>query len=302
MSEPEWVSNIKNTHKKIFSQSLQDGKLEFIFENLQKYNKLNNNKFCVEFGYNSNTLTGGSGPNTTNLIINHNFNYLLLDIEYENPSINLFKYHLTSDNICNIFKKHNVPYEPWYISIDVDSVDLWLLKAILNKYKPYVITIEYNAHFPKDSAITFKDVGKEPAGNSNRVYGASLKAIDMVAEEMGYSIVGLEIGLDAFLIRKDLIKNQNIDRSLIFNDGYTTGINWHPPQFQSLRGLSVFIDYEEYLKTNDIEKARNKALPIVKKYIYRVIKNDRRNKAAVIYGTTTPRDLYTDEEIRLITN
>ena len=30
----------------------------------------------------------------------------------------------------------------------------------------------------------------------------------MVAEEMGYSIVGLEIGLDAFLIRKDLIKNQ----------------------------------------------------------------------------------------------
>lgn len=297
MSIPQWVCKIRHSGKKIFSQSNQDGKLEFIFENLEKYNKLNNDKFCVEFGYNSDTITGGSGPNTTNLINNHNFNHLLIDIEYENPSINLFKHHLTSDNICNIFKKYNVPYEPWYVSIDVDSVDLWLLKAILNEYKPYVITIEYNAHFPKDNAITFRDVGEEPAGNSNRVYGASLKAIDMVAKEMGYSIVELEIGLDAFLIRNDLIENQNINRELIFSDGYTTAINWHPPQFESLRGLNVFIDYEEYLKTNDIEKSRNKALSIVKKYIYRVIPNDQRNKEAVIYGTTTPRNLFTDEDL-----
>lgn len=295
MSVSQWVCNINKSGKKVFSQSTQDGKLEFIFKNLEKYNKLNNNKFCVEFGYNSDTISGGSGPNTTNLIINHNFNYLLIDIEYENPAINLFKHHLTSDNICNIFKKYNVPYEPWYVSIDVDSVDLWLLKAILNKYKPYVITVEYNAHFPKDKAITFRDVGEEPAGNSNRVYGASLKAIDMVAKEMGYSIVDLEIGLDAFLIRNDLIKNQNIN--LLLKDGYTTAINWHPPQFQSLRGLDVFIDYEEYLKTNDIEKAKNKALPIVKKYIYRVIPNDKRNKAAVIYGTTVPAPLFTEEEL-----
>ena len=27
MTDLQWVSNIKNTHKKIFSQSLQDGKI-----------------------------------------------------------------------------------------------------------------------------------------------------------------------------------------------------------------------------------------------------------------------------------
>jgi len=90
-----------------------------------------------------------------NLVVNKKWKCLLIDSDYENHKINLYKHYLTSDNICDLFKTHNVPEKPEYISIDVDSTDLWLFKSILSEYRPMVISVEYNAHFPIDRAITF---------------------------------------------------------------------------------------------------------------------------------------------------
>ena len=126
-----WISKIYQFEKKIYSQGKQDGIIEYILKNIEI-----KNKFCIEFGYNSNSLTEGSGPNTTNLIINHGWDKLLLDGDFSNEEINLHSHFLTEDNICEIFEKYNVPLEPGYISIDVDSTDLWLMNSILQKYKP----------------------------------------------------------------------------------------------------------------------------------------------------------------------
>ncbi len=74
---------------------------------------------------------------------------------YENTNINLFSHYLTEDNICEIFKKYDIPFEPGYISIDVDSTDLWLTNAILKNYRPCFYSVEFNPNFPIDYAITF---------------------------------------------------------------------------------------------------------------------------------------------------
>jgi hypothetical protein len=47
------------------------------------------------------------------------------------------------DNIVDIFKKHDVPREPDYVSIDIDSYDIWLFKALVSGgFRPRVLTVE----------------------------------------------------------------------------------------------------------------------------------------------------------------
>ena len=69
-----WIAQIPKHEKKVFSQGMQDGAIEYICDNIEI-----KNKFCVEFGYDSNTLSTGCGPNTTNLIKNRDWSQLLLD-------------------------------------------------------------------------------------------------------------------------------------------------------------------------------------------------------------------------------
>ena len=112
---------------------------------------------------------------------------MLLDGSHANPSINLYRHFLTAENICDVFALQGVPTEPEYISIDVDSTDLWLLRHLLTRYKAIVYTVECNSCFPLDRAMTFPDA--LDGWHGDRGYGASLKALQMVAAEGGYSLL-----------------------------------------------------------------------------------------------------------------
>jgi len=57
---------------------------------------------------------------------------------------------ITPQNINALFDKYGVPAEPDYVSIDIDSTDLFLLKALISRrsrYRARVFTIEYNSNF-----------------------------------------------------------------------------------------------------------------------------------------------------------
>lgn len=199
MSASQWVWDIARHERRVYSQGTQDGVLEFIFHNVGE-----GDKFCIEFGFNSNTLTGGSGPNVAHLVLNRGWKCLLLYGTFENSSINLHREFLTSQNLASVFAKYHVPAEPDYVSIDVDSCDLWLFRSLLQHYKPRVVTVEYNAHFPLDRAITFPD---DPSlhWNNDRAYGASLLALYLVGLEFNYVLVHVVRDLDAFFVRGDLV-------------------------------------------------------------------------------------------------
>jgi hypothetical protein len=225
------------------------------------------NKFCIEFGYNSNSLTEGSGPNTTNLIINHNWDKLLLDGHFSNEEINLHSHFLTEDNICEIFEKYNVPLEPGYISIDVDSTDLWLMNSILQKYKPSIVSVELNTNFPIDYAITFpKNDDQGWIGDS--IFGASLKALKIVADKYNYQLVyagflNQSQHHDAFFVRNDLIVN--CDGRPTLEDFRSIYIPGH--RRCTDERYKIMLDYEEYVKTGDIVVSQMKANEICKKYL-----------------------------------
>lgn len=262
----EWVKSLASTSfgKGLYSQEYQDELLSMIFSHV---GTVNPTPFCVEFGFNSNSLTVGTGANVAKLILKEKWHGLLLDGENENPAINLHKHFLTSANICDIFKTYGVPPEPEYVSIDVDSTDLWLFQALLKKYRAMVFSVEYNSNYPLHKAITFPD-GTAEHWQGDRGYGASLKALTMVAAEHGYSLLWVVPILDAFFIRNDLIDDGTRQLTFPFSKwaGCTNQQN-HAP-LKSASRANIFIDYEIYVKSGgNIELSRQAAYKTVMTYL-----------------------------------
>jgi hypothetical protein len=256
-----WISQLPTKNRKIFSQGGQDGIIESIVENIYI-----ENKFCVEFGYDTPGLTGGCGPNCANLVINRKWNNLYLGGSYENPEINLYKHFLTTENIVDIFKQYNVPLNLGYISIDVDSTDLWLLDNLLEYYRPSFFSSEYNVNIPHEHAITFPNNPAE-YWQVNKVFGASLKCFDIVAKKYGYSLVyaGCQFKNrhhDAFFVRNDLIDSLPVP-SLSDFDHTVRPLHENPSNGRHL----ICLDYEHYLKTNNEKESQEFAIPVTSKYL-----------------------------------
>ena len=61
-----------------------------------------------------------------------------------------------SHNIVALLEKYGVPKHLDYVSIDVDSTDIWLVEALLrSSYRPRIISAEFNPNYPFDVAVTF---------------------------------------------------------------------------------------------------------------------------------------------------
>jgi hypothetical protein len=245
-----------------YSQSYQDMLLERIFSTI---GVRNTPPYCVECGFNDASLTGGSGSNVANFVLHHGWRCLLLDGSHANPSINLHRHFLTAENICDVFAEHGVPTEPEYISIDVDSTDLWLFRALLCRYKAMVYTVEYNSCFPLERAITFpNDASKIWPGD--RGYGASLKALQMVAAEGGYSLLWVVRPLDAIFIRNDLIEDGSGDLTFPLDRWkHATSFNHHRCLKDASRS-DLFLDYETYVRSGgDMAASRRSARDVARK-------------------------------------
>jgi hypothetical protein len=203
----------------------------------------NSPPFCVEFGFSSHRLTGGTGANVARLIVEQQWRSRLFDRDHENPEINLHRERLDAGNIGTIFRRHGVPPQPDYVSIDVDSTDLWLFEALLREFPARVFSVEYNSHFPLEAAITFPNDPAERWEN-DRGYGASLKALNLVARKHGYSLLWVVPRLDAFFIRNDLIDDGSDQICFPFAQWRNcTGLTFHPPLRDSARA-GIFLDYE----------------------------------------------------------
>ena len=257
-----WIKKINSHGKQITSTGNQDGIIEYICKNISI-----KNKFCIGLGYASPELRSTGGRNNTlNIIINKKWDNLLLDKRHENHSCKLYKEFITSDNICDIFKKHNVPVEPGYISININTTGLWITDAILDKYNPSFFSITFNPNIPIDYAITFPNDPNE-RWESDKIMSASLKAINIMAEKHNYSLVyagkyGTDGHHDAFFIRNKLLGS--LATPNIKNFKYV----FCPAYPYCITGRSkIMMDYETWLETKDIKASKDKALKVSKLYL-----------------------------------
>lgn len=208
---------LKAKEFKIYSQNGEDGILQYIFSQIGIKNK----KF-VEFG-----IEDGRQCNTANLSINFGWQGILIEgnkNEFLNAKYYYYKMNnikpsqvkivhcfITKNNINSLLVKNGFKGEIDLLSIDIDGNDFHIWKEI-NSINPRVVVIEYNAFLGQNKSLTVKydaSFDRYKKHKSGRYFGASITALNKLAESKGYILVGCDsYGINAFFVRKDITKKE----------------------------------------------------------------------------------------------
>ncbi len=190
------IIDLTQYEKKVYSQNGEDGIIKKIFETVGA-----KSRYFVEFG-----VQNGQECNTRYLREKFGWTGLMMDCDFQNSVINLQKERITAENINDLFHKYHVPYEFDLLSIDIDSNDFYVWKAITD-FSPRVVVIEYNSsHSPSEDKIIMYDPNQVWDGTN--YYGASLLALYKLARSKGYSLIYSDnLAVNAFFVRDDVLKS-----------------------------------------------------------------------------------------------
>jgi len=224
-----WIAQLadKGEGMQVYSQGNQDGILQIIFGHIGTTNR----RFVeFGFGYEGRTVTeevmdhAAMGLNTR-LLSKQGWQGLYFDAEISAPSFGVVKALLTEDNIGQNFEAQGIPKDIDYISLDVDSVDYWLLRGLFQAgYRPRVLSTEFNPNFPSDALIVFQP--EWHAWTQRRIYGASAGAMNKLASENGYVPVRImREKLDIFFVRRDVLE-QHCDMATV--PSFSNQSSWLP--------------------------------------------------------------------------
>jgi hypothetical protein len=194
---------------RVFSQWGEDGIIQHLVRNISIERKI-----FVEFG-----VENYVEANTRFLLTNNYWTGLVIDgsasnIEFirRDPiywACNLKAEHsfVTRENINGILGRAGIAGDIGLLSIDIDGNDYWVWNAI-NSISPRIVICEYNSHFgPTARVSTPYDPGfvRGNAHYSKIYYGASIAALNSLAESRGYSLVASNsAGNNVFFARNDV--------------------------------------------------------------------------------------------------
>jgi hypothetical protein len=112
------------------------------------------------------------------------------------------------DNINSLLQQHGLAGEIGVLSIDIDGNDYWVWQAI-GEVSPWIVIAEYNAVFGNMLPISIPydaSFDRRRAHSSMLYFGASVKALECLGSNSGYTLIGSNhAGNNAFFIRDDLL-------------------------------------------------------------------------------------------------
>ena len=193
---------------KVYSQWGEDGIIDFLVTQVPIPRKS-----FIEFGVESYIEA-----NTLFLLKHRNWRGLVIDGSADNiESIYrgnvLWKHDLhadcsfiTRENINAIIERNGFSGDTGLLSVDIDGNDYWVWEAI-NVIQPRIVVAEYNSLFGVRAKISVPyqaDFQRTRAHASNMYYGASIAALNHLANTRGYSLVaGNSAGNNVFFVRND---------------------------------------------------------------------------------------------------
>ncbi len=134
--------------------------------------------------------------------------------------------HVTRENIAGLFHSLGVPNEFDLLSIDIDQNTYYAWDG-LREFRPRVVVVEYNSAIPPDVDWKVR-YDPEKVWNGTNNYSASLKAYELLAADLGYSLVGCDFtGVNAFFVRNDLVGDR-------FVEPFTSDNHYEPPRLNFL--------------------------------------------------------------------
>jgi len=210
----------------VYSQNGEDGIIAEIFRRIGT-----KDRYFVEFG------VGNGIENNTAFLLTQNWRGAWIEgnqksvgeiqSRFRKPlqsgQLQVLNSFITAENIVALFGQLKVPMEFDLLSLDIDRNTYHVWKA-LNRYKPRVIAIEYNASFPPD-VNWICEYNPQRVWNNSMYFGASLKAFEQLGATFGYVLVGCDLtGINAFFIR-------DTERLDLFAEPFTAENHFEPPRY-----------------------------------------------------------------------
>ena len=132
-----------------------------------------------------------------------------------------FKFFCYPTNIIDLFKRKNVK-DIDVLTVDIDSYDYYIIKAILEKdFSPRLMILEYNFNLPIDKSLSYPFNSTKKAPENKRAYGVSYKALDTLATSYGYKLVHISGFCNLFYVRQEfahLFSEPNLEMEIPRND------------------------------------------------------------------------------------
>jgi len=195
---------------RVYSQNDEDGLLLYIFSLVGFTDRR-----CVDIAFGS-----PFEANTTNLLCNWGFTGLLVEGDpsaaeaarkffikhpdtYNFPPAVLSTW-VNAENVNELLRQYGVTMEIDLLSLDMDGVDYWVLKA-MDAVAPRVIVLEYQDILGPERSVTVP-YRADFTHDAGFVYcGASLPAYVKLLRPRGYRLVGCNrYGFNAFFVREGL--------------------------------------------------------------------------------------------------
>ena len=224
LQSTEMLASIQQAEFKVFSQFGDDGIIQYLIHRIRIGPE--HHRF-IEFG-----VENYQESNTRFLLMNNNWSGLVIDGSRENVDFIRkdpihWRHDLTAvhsfidrDNINKIFVENGFTGEIGLLSIDIDGNDYWVWEAI-DAVEPALVIVEYNSVFGSERAVTVPynaAFNCTDAHYSNLYWGASLKALCLLAERKGYVFVGSDSrGNNAYFVAKSKAGDL---KQISVNEGY----------------------------------------------------------------------------------
>ena len=212
---------------RVYSQSDEDGIIHEIFRRVGCGNKTfieigsgdgleNNSLFLLTQGWRGLWIEGSARKVTA---AKKNLESLIA-----NGSLRIEEQFVNAEGIDDTIRRLTPGPEIDLLSIDIDGNDYYVLQAV-RSVSPRVIVVEYNAKFPADVSWVM-EYNKAHRWDGTDYFGASLKALEILLRERGYSLVGCNLlGCNAFFVRSDLVSDP------LFCSPFTTENHYEPPRY-----------------------------------------------------------------------
>jgi hypothetical protein len=123
--------------------------------------------------------------------------------QLSNKTLKLIELFVTKENIMKTLDENRIPHEVDLLSVDLDRNTYWIWSA-LSEIRARVAVIEYNSTYP--ASVDWKiEYDPEKWWDETFQFGASLKALERLGSQFGYSLIGCDLlGSNAFFVRQDL--------------------------------------------------------------------------------------------------
>lgn len=229
---------------RIFSQWGEDGIIQHLIRHVPVARPL-----FVEFG-----VEDYREANTRFLLQQNNWEGLVLDSSEANirairrdpisyrHALHAVRAFVDRDNINQILTDNGCTGDIGLLSIDIDGNDYWVWDAI-TVISPRIVICEYENLFGCERAVVTPyapDFDRQKAHFSMLYGGASLRALDLLAQKKGYTLAGSNsAGNNAFFIRNDLFGPFH---------AVSPGEAYTPARYRSSRdpeGTLTFLDIRE---------------------------------------------------------